>query len=62
MLKQRARFVAGGLRVVDMTMLGIAFPIAYYVRDQVLGTDTGGLYPIARYWPLLAASLLVWQL
>ncbi len=63
MLKQRARFVAAGLRVVDMTMLAVAFPIAYYLRDQVLGDrPTGGLYPIATYWPLLAASLLVWQL
>jgi len=59
MLKQRARFVAAGLRLVDMAMLGFAFPIAYFVRDRVQGhVETGGLYPISTYWPLLAASLL----
>ena len=63
MLKERARFVAAGLRLVDMTMLGVAFPIAYFVRDHLLEhVPTGGLYPISTYWPLLAASLLVWQL
>jgi exopolysaccharide biosynthesis polyprenyl glycosylphosphotransferase len=62
MLKQRARFVAAGLRLVDMTVLAVAFPIAYFVRDRlILDRPTGGLYPLATYWPLLAASLLVWQ-
>ncbi len=62
MVKQRARLIANGLRLVDMLMLGIAFPIAYYLRDQVLGGPTDGLYPASTYWPLLASSLLVWQL
>ncbi len=65
MLKHRARLVARGLRVGDMTMLGVAFPVAYYLRDHVvasLGSAVPGLYPISSYWPLLAASLLVWQL
>jgi exopolysaccharide biosynthesis polyprenyl glycosylphosphotransferase len=49
-----------------MAMLGGAFPIAYYLRDHVvvssLGKTVPGLYPISSYWPLLASSLLVWQL
>ncbi len=62
MLKERARFVAAGLRLVDMTMLGVAFPIAYRVRDGLLEQfPTGGLYPISTYWPLLGVSLLAWQ-
>ena len=35
MLKQRARIVAGGVRLLDMAVLGVAFPIAYYLRDSV---------------------------
>lgn len=61
MLKERARLVSGGLRAVDMAMLGVAFPIAYGLRDEYL-TGQGHLYPIASYWPLFAATLLVWQL
>ena len=67
MLKQRARLVAGSLRLFDMAVLAAAFPVAYYLRDTVLiaeGTVArhGGLYPISTYWPLLAATVLVWQL
>ena len=61
MLKERARLVSGSLRAVDMAMLGVAFPVAYYLRDEYL-TGQGHLYPIASYWPLFAATLLVWQL
>jgi len=66
MLKERARLISGGLRFVDMAMLGVAFPIAYYLRDHVLGGPGkvlhDGLYPLSTYWPLFAASILVWQL
>jgi exopolysaccharide biosynthesis polyprenyl glycosylphosphotransferase len=67
MLKQRAKVVAGGLRAVDMAVLAAAFPIAYYLRDTVLLAEGavarhGGLYPISTYWPLLAATVLLWQL
>ncbi len=66
MLKQRARLVAGSLRLFDMAVLAAAFPIAYYLRDSVLIAEgavarRGGLYPISTYWPLLAATVLVWQ-
>jgi exopolysaccharide biosynthesis polyprenyl glycosylphosphotransferase len=63
MLKERARLVDRSLKLLDLAMLGVAFPIAYWLRDGVL---TGklrpdNLYPIGTYWPLLVASLLVWQ-
>ena len=65
MLKQRARFVAGGLRLLDLLTLAVALPLAYFVRDGIL-VGRGlierlpGLYPIESYWPLMAASLLLW--
>jgi exopolysaccharide biosynthesis polyprenyl glycosylphosphotransferase len=66
MLKQRARLISGGLRLVDIAMLGVSFPLAYTLRDDVLGrlgkVVHGGLYPLSTYWPLFAASILVWQL
>ncbi|HET9599451.1 MAG TPA: sugar transferase [Anaeromyxobacteraceae bacterium] len=63
MLKERARLVDRSLKLFDLALLALAFPVAYWLRDGVL---TGklrpdNLYPIATYWPLLAASLLVWQ-
>jgi exopolysaccharide biosynthesis polyprenyl glycosylphosphotransferase len=61
MLKERARLVAGGLRVLDVGMLAVAFPVAYWVRDTLIQVPSKGLYPIGTYWPLLAASILVWQ-
>jgi exopolysaccharide biosynthesis polyprenyl glycosylphosphotransferase len=62
MLKQQARLVSRGLRLFDMAMLGIAFPIAYFLREAWQGSPRGGLFPISTYWPLLAATFLVWQL
>ncbi len=66
MLKQRARLVDGGLRLVDIGVLAASFPIAYQLRDAVIvaggaAARHGGLYPITTYWPLLAATILVWQ-
>lgn len=64
MLKQHAKLISGTLRLVDTAMLGLAFPVAYYLRDQVLGAGhvrPDRLYPIGMYLPLLAVSLLVWQ-
>jgi exopolysaccharide biosynthesis polyprenyl glycosylphosphotransferase len=67
MLKQRARLVDRSLKLFDLAMLAAAFPIAYWLRDRVLagpgprGLFWDNLYPLGSYWPLLAASLLVWQ-
>ncbi|BDG07192.1 sugar transferase [Anaeromyxobacter paludicola] len=68
MLKQQARLVSTGLRLWDLCMLSVAFPIAYRVRDALPrfgltlpGADElPGLYPISRYYGLLVTSLLLW--
>jgi exopolysaccharide biosynthesis polyprenyl glycosylphosphotransferase len=60
MLKQQARTVATGLRVLDLLLLAAAFPLAYWIRDGLLGEQFTGLYPIHRYWTLLLVSLPVW--
>ena len=62
MLKQRARAVAAGLRLVDLALLAIALPPAYWVRDSLLAghRELPGLYPLSFYWPVLATSLLLW--
>jgi exopolysaccharide biosynthesis polyprenyl glycosylphosphotransferase len=62
MLKQQARLVSRGVRLLDLALLAAAFPIAYFLRDRWEGLPTGGLYPISSYWPLLVSTLLVWQL
>ena len=62
MLRERARIIDGALRTLDLLVLGLAFPVAYLVRDRFLGESTGhpGLYPMDRYWPLLLLTLLAW--
>jgi exopolysaccharide biosynthesis polyprenyl glycosylphosphotransferase len=59
MLKQRARMVAHGLRLLDLLTLAVALPIAYLIRDGLL-RRLPGLYPIETYWPVIAMSLLAW--
>lgn len=60
MLKQRARAVAAGLRLVDLVLLAAALPIAYGIRDALSGQRLPGLYPLSFYWPVLATSLFLW--
>ena len=68
MLKQQARLVSTGLKLQDLCMLSLAFPVAYWVRDELPrvglrlpGADElPGLYPISRYYGLLVTSLLLW--
>ena len=49
-----------GLRLMDLTLIAFAFPLAYAVRDGLVTASLPGLYPIARYWPFVALSLLLW--
>jgi exopolysaccharide biosynthesis polyprenyl glycosylphosphotransferase len=62
MLKERARLVARGLRILDLlTVLG-AMPIAYYVRDGLLAgrVSLSNLYPFTTYLPVVASAVLLW--
>jgi exopolysaccharide biosynthesis polyprenyl glycosylphosphotransferase len=60
MLKQRARAIAAGLRLVDLVLLAAALPITYWIRDALSGQRLPGLYPLSFYWPVLATSLFLW--
>ena len=60
MLRRHGRLVATGLRLADLAAMCAAFAAAYLVRDRFLGLRFTGLYPPSDYWPLLAASLLLW--
>ena len=60
MLKKKARAVAAGLRTADLAILVAAFPLAYLIRDRMAGGDIPGLFPFARYWPVLVLSIFLW--
>lgn len=62
MLKQRARALSTGLRALDVGLLGVAFIVAYWLRDTVVNVAlTGdGLYPIERYLGVLALAVPYW--
>ncbi|HZZ84818.1 MAG TPA: sugar transferase [Anaeromyxobacteraceae bacterium] len=60
MLKDRARLVDAGLRLFDLVVLALAFPVAYLVRDRLAGGLFHGIYPIEHYWSILALTLLMW--
>ncbi len=60
MLKQNARLLQLGVRLADIAVLSVAFPLAYLARDRMQSGSFPGLYPIASYWPVLALTLLLW--
>lgn len=60
MLEQKVRLVRLGLRLADLAVLTIAFPIAYLLRDRMATQTFPGLDPFESYWPVLALTLLLW--
>ncbi|HUP21828.1 MAG TPA: sugar transferase [Thermoanaerobaculia bacterium] len=64
MLKQQARLLAGGVFLIDLALVAVAFLLAYVVRDVVLPAwqpdRFGGLYRFDRYLPLLPTALAMW--
>ncbi len=60
MLQQKVRLVRLGLRLADLALLSVAFPVAYQLRDRMQSNTLPGLYPIASYWPVLVLTLLLW--
>jgi FlaA1/EpsC-like NDP-sugar epimerase len=62
MFSGRERALRACLRLLDLAALGLSFPVAYLVRDGLLGERYGrpGLHPIDQYWPVLVATLLLW--
>jgi exopolysaccharide biosynthesis polyprenyl glycosylphosphotransferase len=60
MLRQAARLVDTGLKLLDLAILSAAFPVAYFVRDRFSEVGLPGLFQIEFYWPILAVTLLLW--
>jgi exopolysaccharide biosynthesis polyprenyl glycosylphosphotransferase len=66
MLKQQARLLAGGVFLIDLALVTVAFLLAYVLRNAVLPSwwpdRFGGLYRFDRYLPLLPAALAGWAI
>jgi exopolysaccharide biosynthesis polyprenyl glycosylphosphotransferase len=63
MLKERARIVAGGLLIVDLLLVVVAFFLSFWLRNDLLpaiGLIPSDLYPLRLYLPLLPIVLLIW--
>jgi exopolysaccharide biosynthesis polyprenyl glycosylphosphotransferase len=63
MLKERARIVAGGLLIVDLLLVFVAFFLSFWLRNDLLpaiGLSPSDLYPLRLYLPLLPIVLLIW--
>jgi FlaA1/EpsC-like NDP-sugar epimerase len=62
MFRERARVVDAVRGVADLFALGIAFPIAYAVRDGLAGGRLGwpALYPFRSYRTLVLVALAAW--
>lgn len=63
MLKEKARIVAGGLLLVDLSLVVVAFFLSFWMRSGLLpalGLVPSDLYPLRLYLPLLPIVLLIW--
>lgn len=65
MLKERARILAVGIFLLDLTLVSAAFLCAFLLRDSVMPrlaphAFPNPLYPLASYLPLLPLALLIW--
>jgi exopolysaccharide biosynthesis polyprenyl glycosylphosphotransferase len=63
MLKERARILAVGVFVLDLSLIATAFVVAYWLRSVLLpglGLVSGHLYPLLAYLPLLPIALSIW--
>lgn len=65
MLRQRARALAGGLVLGDLSLTVLSLVLAHAIRDRLLRTVwpeefAGPLYPFSHYLPLLALILPIW--
>jgi len=65
MLKERARFLAASIFVLDLALIAGAFCTAYWVRVAWLpalapSVFSGSFYPLTAYLPLLPLAWLIW--
>ena len=62
MLKERARIVTGGLFIVDLLLVTVAFLFSFWLRSSAIpavGLIPSHLYPLRLYLPLLPVALLI---
>jgi exopolysaccharide biosynthesis polyprenyl glycosylphosphotransferase len=67
MLRQKARALAGGLFLGDVSLTIVSLYLAHALRNSVLrtlwpGQFAGALYPFSRYLPLLGLILPIWAI
>ncbi len=60
MLREHSRSVDTGLRLFDLSVLTLALPFAYYLREWLLGDRSPAVMGVQGYWPLLTLTLLFW--
>jgi exopolysaccharide biosynthesis polyprenyl glycosylphosphotransferase len=65
MLKERARLLNSSIFLLDLTLVGVAFVAAHWLRSAYLTSVAGGafpspLHPLSEYLPLLPLALLTW--
>lgn len=63
MLRERARILAGGLFILDLALLSLAFLLSFWLRSTMLpalGWIPTHLYPLRQYLPLLPLVLALW--
>ncbi len=65
MLKQRARTLAAGIFLLDISLVALAFLAAYWLRSSILPWMAPHrfplpLYPLRAYLPLLPLALAIW--
>lgn len=65
MLKERARFLAASIFLLDLALITVAFVAAFWVRVGLLPEVAPSLfsqrfYPLEDYLPLLPVALLIW--
>ena len=62
MLKQRARILAASIFLLDLSLVAVAFVIAWWLRSEVLtpAPFDSSLYPLTTYLPLMPLALGIW--
>jgi exopolysaccharide biosynthesis polyprenyl glycosylphosphotransferase len=60
MLRQQARAIEAGVRVLDLVLLVSVAPLAYAIRNLLKGFDAFPAQDLGESWPPLVVALLLW--
>jgi exopolysaccharide biosynthesis polyprenyl glycosylphosphotransferase len=58
LLRQHSRAVEAALRLIDVSILVVALPMAHEIRDAIMRTPS--VHSIGYYLPFLSMTLLLW--